>query len=39
MASRYNKLPIPATIMLRGGNESYVAVKGETLEDLVRNDV
>ena len=39
MASRYNKLPIPATVMLRGGNESYVAVKGETLEDLVRNDV
>ncbi len=39
MASRYNKLPIPATIMLRGGTESYVAVKGETLEDLIRNDV
>lgn len=39
MASRYNKLPIPATVMLRGGNESYVAVKGETLEDLLRNDV
>jgi len=39
MASRYNKLPIPATVMLRNGNESYVAVKGETLEDLIRNDV
>ena len=39
MASRYNKLPIPATVMLRGGDESYVAVKGETLEDFVRNDV
>lgn len=39
MASRYNKLPIPATIMLKGGNESYVAVKGETLEDLIRNDM
>ena len=38
MASRYNKLPIPATVMLRNGNESYVAVKGETLEDLIRND-
>ena len=39
MASRYNKLPIPPTIMLRGGNESYVAVRRETLEDLVRNDI
>ena len=39
MASRYNKLPIPATVMLKGGKESYIAVKGETLEDLVRNDV
>ena len=39
MASRYNKLPIPPTVMLRGGNESYLAVKGETLEDLVRNDI
>ena len=39
MASRYNKLPIPATVMLRNGNESYVAVKGETLEDLIRNDL
>ena len=39
MASRYNKLPIPPTVMLRGDNENYVAVKGETLEDLIRNDV
>ena len=39
MASRYNKLPIPPTIMLRGGNENYVAVRRETLEDLVRNDI
>ena len=39
MASRYNKLPIPPTVMLRGGNENYLAVKGETLEDLVRNDI
>lgn len=39
MASRYNKLPIPATVMLRNGNENYVAVKAEMLEDLIRNDV
>lgn len=39
MASNYNRLPKPATVMLRGGNESYVAVKKETLEDLVRNDL
>ena len=39
MASRYNKLPIPPIVMLRGGNESYVAVKGESLEDLVKNDI
>ncbi len=39
MASRYNKIPIPATVMLRGGDESYIAVKGETLEDLIRNDL
>ncbi len=39
MASNYNRLPRPATVMLRGGSESYVAVRGETLEDLVRNDL
>lgn len=39
MASRYNKLPIPPTVMLRGGNESYVAIRRESLEDLVRNDI
>lgn len=39
MASRYNKLPIPMTVMLRNGNEDYVAVRRESLEDLVRNDV
>ena len=37
MASGYNRLPRPPVVMLRGG-ESYVAVKGETLEDLVRLD-
>lgn len=39
MASNYNRLPKPPTIMLKGGNESYVVVKGETFEDIVRNDV
>ncbi len=39
MASNYNRLPKPPTVMLRGGNESYVAVKGESLEDIVRNDI
>lgn len=39
MSSNYNRLPKPPVIMLRGGNESYVAVKGETLEDLTRNDL
>lgn len=39
MASNYNRLTKPATVMLRGGNESYIAVKRETLEDLTRNDI
>ena len=39
MASNYNKLPKPPIVMLRGGNEDYVAVKRETFEDLCRNDI
>lgn len=39
MSSNYNRLPKPATVMLRGGNESYIAVKKETLDDIVRNDL
>ncbi len=39
MASNYNKLPRPPIVMLRGGRESYVAVKRESFEDLIRNDV
>ena len=39
MASNYNRLPRPATVMLRGGNENYIAVRKETLEDLARNDL
>lgn len=39
MASNYNRLPKPATVMLRGGNENYIAVKAQTFEDLVRNEL
>ena len=39
MASNYNRLPRPPIVMLRGGNESYVAVRRESFEDLCRNDV
>ena len=39
MASHYNRLLKPPVVMLKGGNESYVAVKGETFEDVLRNDV
>lgn len=39
MASNYNKLPKPPIVMLRGGNEDYVAVKRESFEDLCRNDI
>ena len=39
MASNYNKLPRPPIVMLRGGRESYVAVKRESFVVLVRNDV
>lgn len=38
MASNYNRIPRPPVVMLRGG-ESYVAVKRETLKDLVALDV
>ena len=39
MASNYNKLPRPPIVMLKGGNESYVAVRRESFEDLMRNDI
>ncbi|MGE9895896.1 diaminopimelate decarboxylase [Anaerovoracaceae bacterium SGI.195] len=39
MASNYNRLPKPATIILRNGNENYIAIKGETLDDIIRNDL
>ena len=38
MASNYNRIPRPARVMLSGG-ESYVAVRRETLEDLMMNDL
>jgi len=38
MASNYNRIPRPPVVMLRGG-EDYVAVRRESLEDLIRNDL
>ena len=39
MASNYNRLPKPATVMLRGGNENYIAVKAQSFEDIIRNEL
>jgi diaminopimelate decarboxylase len=38
MASNYNRIPRPPVVMLRGGQAS-LAVRRESLEDLVRNDL
>ena len=38
MASNYNRIPKLPVIMING-DEDYVAVKGETFEDLIRNDM
>ena len=38
MASNYNRIPRPPIVMLSGG-ESYIAVRRETLDDLLRCDV
>ena len=38
MASNYNRIPRPPVVMLSGGKD-YVAVKRETLDDIVQNDV
>lgn len=38
MASNYNRIPRPATVMIRD-QQPRVIIKRETLEDLVRNDV
>jgi diaminopimelate decarboxylase len=38
MASNYNRLPRPPVVMVKGGTD-YLAVKRETLQDLIKNDV
>ena len=38
MVSNYNRTPRPACVMVREGT-SRVIIKGETYEDLVRNDL
>ncbi len=38
MSSNYNRLPRPALVMLNG-DDDYVAVRRESFEDLVRNDL
>lgn len=38
MSSNYNRVPKPAVVMVNGG-DAKVAVKRETYEDIVRNDV
>lgn len=38
MASNYNRLPRPPIVMLSGGG-SYIAVKRESLDDIIANDV
>ena len=38
MSSNYNRIAKPPVVMLSGGKD-YVAVKRETLEDIIRNDI
>ena len=38
MASNYNRVPRPPIVMLKGG-ESRVAVRRESCDDLMRNDL
>ncbi len=38
MASRYNRNPIPPTVMVKDGT-ARIIIKGDSLEDLIRNDV
>ena len=38
MASNYNRLPRPEILMIKDG-KPYVAVKRESFEDLIKNDV
>jgi len=37
MSSNYNRIPRPAVVFVEDG-QSYLAVKRETYEDLIRND-
>jgi len=39
MSSNYNRVGKPPVIMLKNDGTSYVAVKRETLDDIVRNDI
>ena len=38
MASNYNRIPRPPVVMLQNGRD-FEAVRRESLEDLIRNDV
>lgn len=38
MSSNYNRIPRPPVVMIKDG-ESRIVVKGETYEDIIRNDV
>lgn len=38
MASNYNRIPRPPVVMISGGKD-YVAVKRESFEDIIRNDI
>ena len=38
MASNYNRLPKPPVVMLRNRHD-YLAVKRETLDDIIKNDI
>ncbi len=38
MASNYNRVPRPPVVMVRGG-KTYTAVRRESLDDLLRNDL
>lgn len=39
MASNYNRLPKPPTVLIKKNGETYVAVRRESFADLVRNDL
>lgn len=38
MSSNYNRIPRPPVVMVSGG-KTYIAVKRETYEDIIRNDI